>query len=264
MWPAVQVGEVQRECVPPAGQLRGDDGAGRVERGRCERPLVEVDPGVEHGRRHGGSGGTLLERPRGFSGRRPAGLPRPGGCAYTAPAGLDAPCAADRQAVRRPNTVAPYSVLVKRLALLCLAAAAAGCVPTFAISRSEPADLALLDERMRGRRARVTLADGAREEGVVLFVRADSTAWRHLLVRRAAPTDSIVRMVRHGDWRSLRRGALIGAGVGAALGLAALLGGDSAVYEAEAAAAGMVGGGVAWGLVIGGASGWARAYVLRP
>jgi hypothetical protein len=153
---------------------------------------------------------------------------------------------------------------VKRLDVLCLAIAAAGCAPSFAISRSDPADLALLNDRMRGHRATMELADGTREQGVVQFVRTDSAAWRHHLAHRAAPTDSIVRMVRHGDWGSLRRGVLIGAGVGAALGLAALLGGDSAVYEAEAVAAGMVGGGVGWGLVIGGASGWARAYVLRP
>ena len=153
---------------------------------------------------------------------------------------------------------------MKSLALLFFAVATAGCTTTHVIERSAPGDLELLDERMRGRQSTVELVDGTREQGAVLFVRADSAAWRQLLVRRAVPTEEVARMIRHGDRASIRRGVLIGLGIGAVLAVPALLQGDRFPFDAERVAATTLYGCTAWGLVLGALSGRERVYVLRP
>ena len=153
---------------------------------------------------------------------------------------------------------------MKSLVLVLFAATTAGCATTHVIERSVPGDLELLDERMRGRQATVELADGTREQGVVLFVRADSAAWRQLLVRHAVPTEEVARMIRHGDRGSIRRGVLIGLGIGAALAIPTLLRGDRFPFDAERVAATTVYGCTAWGLILGALSGRERAYILRP
>jgi hypothetical protein len=153
---------------------------------------------------------------------------------------------------------------VKSLAPLLIAVVTAGCTTTHVIERSVPGDLELLDDRMRGRQATVALVDGTREQGVVLFVRADSAAWRQLLVRHAVPMEQVARMTRHRDKRSIRRGLLTGLAVGAAFAVPALLRGDRFPFDAELTAANSLLGFAAWGLVLGSLSGRERVYVLRP
>ena len=117
---------------------------------------------------------------------------------------------------------------------------------------------------MRGRLSTVELVDGTREQGIVLFVRADSAAWHQLLMRHAVPTEEVARMTRHRDKTSIRRGVLIGLGVGAAFAVPALLHGDRFLFDAESMAATTLVGFTAWGLVLGALSGRERVYVLRP
>ena len=147
--------------------------------------------------------------------------------------------------------------------LLALLLATTGCTSTHSIYRSEPGDIELLNERMQGHRATVELTDGTREDGTVLFVRADSTAWHNTVLRRSVRTDDVARMTRHwkGNW--FQNSLKIGGGLGVAIAIPVLLEGDSFLWDAETVAFTFVGTGLAYGALIGSIASRRRTYVLK-
>ena len=147
--------------------------------------------------------------------------------------------------------------------LLALAFAAAGCTSTHSIYRSEPGDIELLNERMQGRYATVEMSDGTSDEGTVLFVQTDSTAWRNTELRRSVLTEDVVRMTRHRQHDRFRKSLLIGGGIGSAVAVLALIEGDSFLFDAETYALLSIGTGLVYGALFGYDAVLQRVYVLK-
>jgi len=136
-----------------------------------------------------------------------------------------------------------------------------------AASRSDPADIELLNDRFNERPATVRFADGSTATGVIQFVRADSTAWTADGVYHAAPTDEVARLVRHRDRKALGNGLLIGAGVGiglAVLWYAAWQGDNWFEQGMRRQTPFMITTGISYGAVFGESMARRRVYILEP
>jgi hypothetical protein len=146
---------------------------------------------------------------------------------------------------------------------LTLALTATGCTSTHSIYRSEPGDIGLLHERMEGHRTTIELSDGTSDEGTVLFVRTDSTAWHNTELRRSVLTENVARMTRHRQTERFRNSVLIGGGVGIALAIPILIEGDQFLFDAESFAAVTVLGSLFYGAFFGYSAIHRRVYVLK-
>lgn len=112
---------------------------------------------------------------------------------------------------------------MRALALLTLAAVLAGCTTTTrVVDRTDVAAVAGAHAALAGQIARIDLVSGESLEGRVAFVRMDSTAWTDDAAIQTVPTAGVAAVVVDTRGRSVGRGALIGTGVGLALGLVAL------------------------------------------
>lgn len=156
------------------------------------------------------------------------------------------------------------------LLLAVALAALAGCSTTRSVDATSVADLASVQSRVQGRRADITLASGDLYRGSIVFLRADSTAWVEDTLVLAVPTADVSLLVVDNRWRSVGRGALIGAGSSFGLcfvfgaGLADEFGGDSSDNLKIGALFGLtcVPGGAVYGVIGGAVVGRRTEYVF--
>lgn len=138
-----------------------------------------------------------------------------------------------------------------------------GCTSMHAASRSDPADIELLNDRFNERPATVRFADGSTATGVIQFVRADSIGWTTGGVYHAESIDEVARLARHRDRKALGSGMLIGAGVG--IGLAVLwyaaFRGDGWLRSLTPF---MIPTGISYGVIFGESVARRRIYILEP
>ena len=104
--------------------------------------------------------------------------------------------------------------------LLLLAGAvlvASGCTSTTrVVDRTDAAALAEVDTLLRGREVTLAVAPNRVEAGRLTFVRPDLTGWDDGTARTARTAD-VLSIVDDNRERSVRRGALVGVGLGAGL-----------------------------------------------
>ena len=121
-----------------------------------------------------------------------------------------------------------------RLALLVLSAALAGCTTTtHLVDRTYPVSMNRTHRALAGETATLGLSTGEQALGRIQAVQTDSVVWEDNDLRRAAPTADVYTITMDNRWRSVGKGALIGAGVGGALAVALVLSPSQAIESEE-------------------------------
>lgn len=104
---------------------------------------------------------------------------------------------------------------MRLLLLAAVLAVASGCSSTTrVVDRTDAAALVGVDSLLRGRAVTLYLAPNREESGRLTFVRPDLTGWDDG-TPRTAPTADVLSIVDDNRAKSVRRGALVGAGIGA-------------------------------------------------